>query len=234
MRRSVGARIDVLVVNSITTMEMTMKISRRSTLGSMHPRAARSALAVLLALPLMAAGCGGDDGDGMADSGGPSEGGTALGTTGSSPSEGTEEGTTGGATSGGSQTSEPGDGSSSTGPGEGSTGSETTSAGSSGEEPPPVDACTNEADMAILDAVDEDMIAGDCALQSGGNTESAVMCIQEATGLSDDCTTCFGLVISCVFAECLPQCFDPSSAECVECRADNCDAAFVECSGIES
>ena len=209
-----------------------MKISRRSTLGSIHPRAARSALAVLVALPLMAAGCGGDDGDGMADSD-PSGGSTALGTTGSSPSEGTEEGTTGSATSGGSETSEPGDGSSSTGPGEGSTGSET-SAGSSGEEPPPVDACTNEADMAILDAVDEDMIAGDCALQSGGNTESAVMCIQEATGLSDDCTTCFGLVISCVFAECLPQCFDPSSVECVECRAENCDAAFAECSGIES
>ncbi|MEM9458682.1 MAG: hypothetical protein AAGF11_31185 [Myxococcota bacterium] len=215
-----------------------MKNSRRSTLGSIHWRASQSVVAVLLALPLVAAACGGDDGDDMVDGGDPSEGSTAPGTTGPSSAGGTEQGlTTEGATSGGSEgseTSEPGDSSSSMGPDEGSTDSGTTSAGSSGDEPLPVDACTNEADMAILDAVDEDMIAGDCALQSGGNTQSAIMCIQEVTGLSDDCTTCFGLVISCVFAECLPQCFEPSAAECVECRADNCDADFVECSGIES
>jgi len=179
-------------------------------------------ITLALAIALSPVGCGDDDPDA-----------TPQGETSRGSSEGGEEGEDGGSTDGGS-TDGGSSGSSGSGATTEATGTETTASvdSSDGGAPPLVDACLNAEDGAILEQVDEEMIANTCAMQNVGNVEGAVACIEEQTGLSGDCASCFGLTIACVFAECLPQCFDPTSTECLECRAAECDAAFSACSGL--
>ncbi|MBL8946935.1 MAG: hypothetical protein JNK45_27435 [Myxococcales bacterium] len=80
--------------------------------------------------------------------------------------------------------------------------------------------------------VDIEMIANGCGTSNVGNVEGAVACVEEQSGISSDCASCFGLTIGCVFEQCLPACFDTASAECVDCRTTNCDPPFLACSGL--
>jgi hypothetical protein len=97
---------------------------------------------------------------------------------------------------------------------------------------PLVDACLGEADQAILARIDIEMIANGCGTSNVGDVEGAVACVEEQSGISSDCASCFGLTIGCVFDQCLPACFDATSVECLDCRTTNCDPPFLECSGL--
>lgn len=127
------------------------------------------------------------------------------------------------------------------GPGEGGS-------GGSGNIGLPVstDQCTNEADLAALDAIaTEDQTGLDvvgqlteaCTLESciaealpviGGDTSDAALraitdcvalCISDATGVSTGCTGCYGLTVACGAGVCYDQCAPPNqgSPECAEC-----------------
>ena len=59
-------------------------------------------------------------------------------------------------------------------------------------------------------------------------------CLEGATGFSTDCTACFVEITECTVLNCVGQCaVDSGSAECAQCRADNCNANFITCAGVE-
>ena len=48
-------------------------------------------------------------------------------------------------------------------------------------------------------------------------------CISGRTGLSMQCTSCYGTIAACSTAFCIAPCVaDPSSAECANCALENC------------
>lgn len=95
-------------------------------------------------------------------------------------------------------------------------------------------ACTNREDLATLAASrDLEDAIGTCARSCiRGGEACATPCIEEETGLSTECSTCFGQIIECTINNCALQCISPSNPACTRCQADNCQPAFVECSGV--
>jgi hypothetical protein len=128
-------------------------------------------------------------------------------------------------------------------PGSGGTGGE---GGSNGgrEGPMPVDQCVNDADQAALEAIGGPGVvgeaAGECPFDACGAEVAAVLgdssetarnalgdcvaqCISDATGLSPQCTACYGSITACSTAFCIAPCaLDPGSAECADCALENC------------
>ena len=97
-------------------------------------------------------------------------------------------------------------------------------------------ACTNTADTTVLMTVDIAMIVEGCARSTLGMATSVTNdCFQMGSGLSTECTACFGDSVSCLLMNCVLQCIGGgSSPGCVSCRATNCDPAFAECSGVSA
>ena len=98
--------------------------------------------------------------------------------------------------------------------------------------------CLNSGDLAAIDANDVGQIAGDLGLeclQAGGDVAACVAeGVIDATGISEGCAGCYGEQISCAAAACLTECVnDPGGEDCGGCVAENCGAAFVECSGLQ-
>ncbi|MBW2191550.1 MAG: hypothetical protein JRG93_18580, partial [Deltaproteobacteria bacterium] len=58
-------------------------------------------------------------------------------------------------------------------------------------------------------------------------------CISDETGLSTECTSCYGLITACAVGTCLEPCAPPNSnsPECAECSLENC-GFFDACLGI--
>ncbi|MDH3625984.1 MAG: hypothetical protein OES69_16405 [Myxococcales bacterium] len=112
--------------------------------------------------------------------------------------------------------------------------------------PVPSDQCTNEADLAALDAIATEAQTGlevvgqlteACTLESciatvlpliGGDASDAALraatdcvglCISDATGISAGCASCYGLTVACGAGVCYDQCAPPNqgSPECAEC-----------------
>ena len=109
-------------------------------------------------------------------------------------------------------------------------------AGECVEDVPPAGACTNEADMAVLQG---DPTVGDtikeCAMGCLGNEDPlcATTCIVDATGLSAGCSECYNGTFMCSVDNCLAQCVaDPNSDACVACQAEHCAEDFLACAGI--
>ena len=96
-------------------------------------------------------------------------------------------------------------------------------------------ACDNDADIAIVaEPTLAEAVTG-CAfqcLQAQPGDPCARDCIAGQTGLSQACSQCFADAAACVGASCIPACFTYESPECTECRAQSCDPAFFECSGL--
>jgi hypothetical protein len=105
-----------------------------------------------------------------------------------------------------------------------------------GEPPPAGGACTNAADQqALADAAAalQEAIGG-CVFSCLGQPQVCVEdCVQETAAISDGCAECFGTLVTCTVMNCAAACFDPAGAACAECRATNCNDAFVECAGIQ-
>ena len=104
----------------------------------------------------------------------------------------------------------------------------------------PEGACINEQDGPILEAQDVSAVAEGCGIDNIGDAAAAQKCIQDETGITDGCAACFGGIIGCIIEKCIAQCgpppigAGPDSPECGECRAENCDPAFEECSGVST
>ena len=99
-------------------------------------------------------------------------------------------------------------------------------------------ACTNPNDLARFEALGETGLGeaiegclGDCFVPG---SESCGTCLEGATGFSTECSACFQTITECTVLNCVAQCaVGPESDGCTQCRADNCNAAFVECAGVE-
>ncbi len=113
-----------------------------------------------------------------------------------------------------------------------------------------LDQCLNPADEAALDALaTEDQsgpvivggIAGDCPIEACGAEVGGVLsdsseaarnalgdciagCISDRTGLSTQCTGCYGTIAACSTAFCIEPCLPPNSGspECANCALENC------------
>ena len=112
--------------------------------------------------------------------------------------------------------------------------------GCSGLTPPPaVDQCTNEADGAIiLEKSDEiSAFAKECGMACLAEDDVVVCatpCVEEKTGLSAGCASCYVGMITCTILNCAAECIaDPDAPECTDCQVDKgCYPDFYECSGL--
>jgi hypothetical protein len=119
-----------------------------------------------------------------------------------------------------------------------------------GGGPTLVDQCLNPDDQAALDALaTEDRsgpaivgdLAGDCPISACGPEVGGVLsdsseaarnalgdciarCISDQTGLSLQCTGCYGSIAACSTAFCIEPCLPPNSGseECANCALENC------------
>ena len=119
-----------------------------------------------------------------------------------------------------------------------------------GGGPTLLDQCLNPADEAALEALaTEDQsgpaivgrIAGECPIEACGTEVGRVLtdsseaarsalgdciasCISERTGLSTQCTACYGTIAACSTAFCIEPCLPPNSGspECANCALENC------------
>lgn len=95
-------------------------------------------------------------------------------------------------------------------------------------------ACDNPEDLATLESSPElsDKIAG-CAMQCiGQGVDCMSGCVQDATGLSEGCSACFGDAINCTLNSCMLQCIDSGSQACGDCQQQKFAPAFLECAGV--
>jgi hypothetical protein len=175
----------------------------------------RHSLAILgiLGLSLLAVACGS---------------GTSSSSTTSTTSTSSTTGSGGsGGAGGGSTTSTTGSG--------GAGGSTTSTTGSGGAGGAGMGACTNAADLALVQSKDVAGITGKCGTDNLGAEPKTKDCIKTQTGLSDACVDCFDGTVQCVVAKCFSQCIaDANSQPCKDCRKANCDPAFESCSGLPS
>lgn len=94
-------------------------------------------------------------------------------------------------------------------------------------------ACTNAADTAALDAVDEAMIAEDCGRTCFGGSRCVRDCMVDMAGVSLECATCFGETAQCTARNCALRCSGGDTPECTMCRMEaGCISAFESCSGL--
>lgn len=105
-------------------------------------------------------------------------------------------------------------------------------------EPPPVSACMNAEDLGILQGGDVDATgeATTCGLGCLGDDDPGACsgaCVETATGLSTDCSSCYANTVVCSIQNCLAPCSaDPSSEACTTCQVDaGCIDAFDNCTG---
>jgi len=95
-------------------------------------------------------------------------------------------------------------------------------------------ACDNPVDLATLESTTDlsDKVAG-CAMQCLGQGVACMSgCVQDASGLSDGCSACFGEAIQCTMSSCMLQCIDSGSQSCADCQQQKCAPAFLECAGV--
>ena len=98
------------------------------------------------------------------------------------------------------------------------------------------DACNNTADLAILEEGEVTAAMGTCmpgCMMSEDLADCVADCLAEDTGLSAECSACFGETAACTFDNCLTECSgggdDP---ECMACVDEQCGDAFEACSGV--
>jgi hypothetical protein len=96
-------------------------------------------------------------------------------------------------------------------------------------------ACTNDGDMAILGSTDVAGTMGSCSYDCFGNSDveaCVAACMAETTGLSAECSACFGGVSACAMTSCAMSCYDPTSEACLACIQESCGPDFEVCAGV--
>jgi len=104
-------------------------------------------------------------------------------------------------------------------------------------ESDPVDACINSSDSTIIGGTDVEAEAITCGLGCVGEPDVSgctADCVSTETGLSDDCSECYGDMVECSVTECFTECIsDPTSVACTNCQdSSGCTAAFDLCTGL--
>ncbi len=136
----------------------------------------------------------------------------------------------GGGGSGGSATG--GSGGSATGGGGGAAGSGNQACNPMGNE-----VCENETDCEFVASGQAASSARSCGLSclASSDESCASDCIQQDTGMSQECSDCYAASVACATENCLAQCgADPSSEACEQCQIDaGCRDDFYTCSGLE-
>jgi len=119
-------------------------------------------------------------------------------------------------------------------------------------EPPAGGACTNEADLGVLQTADYEYngetydtlesaaadMAQDCAFANigavlTGDCAPVSQCVADQAGLSTDCGGCYAGTVCCVAANCQMCVSAPDSEECGQCQIDaGCISDFYTCTGL--
>ena len=100
----------------------------------------------------------------------------------------------------------------------------------------PGTACMNDADKAIAADAGAQAKMTTCTKDcywGGEDIECINACIETETGLSADCSACFGLLAECTVLSCAVCVVDASTQECADCRNEKCSDPMLECSGID-
>jgi hypothetical protein len=105
-------------------------------------------------------------------------------------------------------------------------------------------ACTNQDDLPII--CDREFVdtAQDCGIDAWFDctpgeddvvaqcmAATSSECIQDDTGMSEDCGDCFGATIACVEANCFSCGPNADGEECLACRDEKCNDGLYECTG---
>lgn len=112
-----------------------------------------------------------------------------------------------------------------------------------GADLPPAGACTGPGDSAILDGppLDWQGFLAECGQPCFMVPDLAGClspCIAERTGLSPECSACFGAEFQCIAQSCMASCVTGPGGTagidddaCTTCRVALCDPAFEQCAG---
>ncbi|MFT7578820.1 MAG: hypothetical protein ACI9MR_000481 [Myxococcota bacterium] len=96
-------------------------------------------------------------------------------------------------------------------------------------------ACDNAVDLnKLATATDLPQTVQDCALSALTSAAAAGQCVQDAVGLSAECSVCFGDILKCAIDNCALQCIGGATPACNDCRALSCDGPFEACAGISA
>ena len=95
--------------------------------------------------------------------------------------------------------------------------------------------CLSSEDTDVLASTDMAPTFHACMSGCMGEpADCAGQCVAEATGLSAGCSLCWGAAVTCAATECTDPCADSEeTAACAGCVADSCELEFQQCSGLE-
>lgn len=94
--------------------------------------------------------------------------------------------------------------------------------------------CSIKADVRILiDAsANIPLKQTKCGHSALGQLKKFEECFKDSTGLSSQCSACYGHFTVCGKEHCLPECWSGPSAKCTKCVCANCRASFLACTRI--
>lgn len=102
---------------------------------------------------------------------------------------------------------------------------------------PVVDLCQNDPDSVII--LDETINVIHKVLECGNNCSNEEnpltclgSCIRQATGLTEECTSCYSTLIACTVENCSEPCREGFSNNCESCQEEQgCVIPYFDCSG---
>jgi hypothetical protein len=93
-------------------------------------------------------------------------------------------------------------------------------------------ACTNPADQTRQAEPDFAGAVRACGFSCFGMSETCNAQCVEAKGITSACATCWGDSVNCGTKNCIGQCLNATSPDCLACTAQFCDPAFHACAGM--
>ena len=94
--------------------------------------------------------------------------------------------------------------------------------------------CSSFSDVKILVNEAGNIIPqqSKCGHKAFGNVNIFLKCFEGATGLSSQCSLCYGALTKCGQIKCLPDCIGGPPAKCSSCICANCRENFKKCMNI--
>jgi hypothetical protein len=90
--------------------------------------------------------------------------------------------------------------------------------------------CVDSADVAVQDSSTFASSLQNCGTSTFGAEPAMMNCIV-GLGLSTTCAGCYDTDIHCAIRHCAGPCSGGNTPQCTSCRAQFCNADFVQCSG---
>jgi hypothetical protein len=103
-------------------------------------------------------------------------------------------------------------------------------------------ACSNDADLAAIQAKTADQMAttmkscGTSCFTNADRKKCIADCVEKDLGVTNACAQCFGGISDCTMSNCISQCMlDSKSQGCTSCiETAGCNSTFTSCSGLPS